>query len=53
MNNIKKADQKLAVVFITVIDTKTYSLQSNLLVPEKPSTKRYEELVDVLEAHLE
>ena len=30
----------------------TYALLSDLLAPEKPSTKTYQQLVDVLKAHL-
>ena len=48
-NNIK--DKKVPA-FISLIGPKTYGLLKNLLAPEKPSTKSYKELVDILGKHL-
>ncbi len=36
-----------------MVGAKTYALLSNLLAPEKPSTKTYDELVAVVKAHLD
>ena len=50
-NGIEDDDKKLAV-FLTVVGAKTYTLLSDLLAPEKPATKSYIELVEVLKTHL-
>ena len=50
-NSIDGDARKLAVL-LTVIGSKTYALLSDLLAPEKPATKSYAELVEVLKVHL-
>uniref|UniRef100_A0A3B3SNE8 CCHC-type domain-containing protein n=1 Tax=Paramormyrops kingsleyae TaxID=1676925 RepID=A0A3B3SNE8_9TELE len=39
------------VVFLSVIGAITYRLLRSLLAPEKPGTKMYQDLVDILNAH--
>ena len=46
-NGIEDEAKKLAV-FLTVVEAKTYTL----LAPEKPATKSYTELVEVLKTNL-
>ena len=46
-----KEENKVAVL-LTVIGPETYGLLRNLLTPEKPDSKEYEELVDILKGHL-
>ena len=50
-NSINDADKKRAV-FPTVIGPRAYSLLRNLVAPEKPATKSYSDLVDVMTKHL-
>ena len=50
-NEIADERKKIAV-FLTVIDTKKYTLLTNLVAPEKTATKMYIELVAALKAHL-
>lgn len=50
-NGITEGAKKLAV-FLTVIGVKAYALLSDLLAPDKPATKSYTELVEVLKTHL-
>ncbi|XP_038069806.1 uncharacterized protein K02A2.6-like [Patiria miniata] len=45
-------DDRKVPAFISLIGPKTYGLLKNLIAPEKPSTKSYTELVDVLRKHL-
>ena len=46
-------DDKKVAVLLSVIGSKTYSLLRNLLEPEKPSSKTYNELVGILKRHYE
>ena len=50
-NAITDGEKKRAV-FLTVIGKETYSLLSNLLAPDKPATKPYEELVTTVKNHV-
>ena len=52
MANAVDDDKKVAVL-LSVIGSKTYSLLRNLLEPEKPSSKTYDELVGTLKRHYE
>ena len=45
-------DRKKVAVFVTVIGAKAYALLRNLVARTKPYEKRYEELVEVMQAHL-
>ena len=49
-NQIKK-EQKVAVL-LTAIGPETYGLLRNLVTPEKPDSKSYQELVNTLQEHL-
>ncbi len=51
-NSIETAAKQRAV-FLTVVGAKTYALLSNLLAPEKPSTKTYDELVAAVKAYVD
>ena len=51
VNGIDKAEKKLAA-FLTLIGPQTYSLLSGLIAPDKPSTKAYADLKEVLRKHL-
>lgn len=50
-NNITTDEKKLAV-FLTLVGSKTYSLLSGLIAPDKPSTKSYADLKAILRRHL-
>ena len=52
MANAVDNDKKVAVL-LSVIGSKTYSLLRNLLEPEKPSSKTYDELEGILKRHYE
>ena len=45
-------DGKRVAVLLTAVGAPTYSLLCNLVAPDKPATKPYNELVAVLKAHL-
>ena len=49
--NKVKQDTKVPA-FLSLIGGKTYALLRSLISPEKPSTKTYDELTDILEKHL-
>ena len=44
--------KKQIAVLLTVIGSETYSLLRNLLSPERPSTKSFVDIVNVLKHHL-
>ena len=46
-----KSDNQVAVL-LTAIGPETYGLLRNLLTPEKPDARSYEELVEILNSHL-
>ena len=43
----------MLATFLTVVGPAAYALLSNLLSPEKPASKTYEELIAVMKNHLE
>ena len=45
-------DKKKVAVLLTAIGANGYSLLSNLVGPDKPATKKYDELVKALKDHL-
>ena len=49
-NNI---NDKKVPAFISLIGPKTYGLLKSLLAPEKPSTKSYKDLIEILGKHLD
>ena len=52
MNDVKDP-KKQAACLITVIGASTYTLLENLLSPEKPATKKLDELIEVLQHHFQ
>ena len=44
-------DEQKSSVFLAVIGASTYKLLNSLLAPEKPNTKTFDELVNVLQRH--
>lgn len=44
-------DVKLVPTFLSVMGPKTFNLLRNLLLPDKPGSKTYEQIVDTLTAH--
>ena len=51
-NEITDEGKKRAT-FLTVVGGKTYSLLSNLLAPEKPSSQSYADLVRAVKEHID
>eukprot|EP00731_Ephydatia_muelleri_P015743 Em0009g167a len=51
--NDVKDPKKQAACLITVIGASTYKLLENLLSPEKPATKKLDELIEVLQHHFQ
>ena len=49
-NGVKSENQ--VAVLLTAIGPETYGLLINLLTPEKPDARSYEELVEILNSHL-
>ena len=49
-NDIKVAERKRAIL-LSSVGSRTYSLMRNLLSPEKPGEKSYEELANLLQSH--
>ena len=49
-NGVKSENQ--VAVLLTAIGPETYGLLRNLLTPEKPDARLYEELVEILNSHL-
>lgn len=49
-NNIEN-ERKVAVL-LSVMGAKTYNLLRNLMAPTKPATKDFEDIVQVLQNHL-
>ncbi|XP_048590103.1 uncharacterized protein K02A2.6-like [Nematostella vectensis] len=49
-NGVRKENE--VAVLLTAIGPETYGLLRNLLTPEKPDTKTYKDLVDILSGHL-
>ena len=49
-NGVKSENQ--VAVLVTAIGPETYGLLRNLLTPEKPDARSYEELVEILNNHL-
>ena len=47
------ADGKKVAVLLTLIGTKAYTLLRNILAPDKPASKDYDQLVETLKAHLD
>ena len=47
------AEDKQVPVLLSIIGGKIYSLLSNLLAPEKPSSKTFAQLADVLQKHFQ
>ena len=45
-------DEKCVPALIACMGSAKYSLLKNLLAPDKPSTKTYKDIVDILTAHL-
>ena len=50
-NGIK--DDKQVPVFLTVIGSTTYALLSNLVSPDKPKEKSFQQLAEVLRRHFD
>ena len=50
-NGISDDSKKLAT-FLTVIGPSAYALLSNLVAPEKPASKTYDELVATMKSHV-
>jgi len=46
------AERKQVPVFLTVVGGKVYALLRDLLAPEKPDTKSFQELAQTLKTHL-
>ena len=46
------ADEKKTAALLTLLGEKSYGLLRNLTSPDKPSTKTFKELCDLLQAHL-
>ena len=44
-------EKKIVATFLTIVGSKTYNLLRDLLAPEKPSSRKYEELIEVLAKH--
>ena len=44
-------DELKSSVFLAVVGATTYKLLKSLLAPEKPNTKTFDELVNVLQRH--
>ena len=51
VNDIVDVKKKVAIC-LTVIGSNTYTLLRNLLSPEKPASKTFENLVETLKKHL-
>ena len=51
-NTVRAAEQKKIATFLTLIGPETYKLLKNLLSPEIPATKRFDELTEILRRHL-
>lgn len=49
-NEIK--DEKLVPTFLSIMGPKTFNLLRDLLQPEKPGSKTYQQIVDILANHL-
>ena len=47
------ADGKTVAVLLTVIGTKAYTLLKNIVAPDKPATKEYNQLVEAFRVHLD
>jgi len=47
------AERKQVPVFLTVVGGKVYALLRDLLAPEKPDTKSFQELAQTLKPHYE
>ena len=50
-NDVNTAEKKVATL-LTVVGAKTYAMIKDLVAPNKPATKTFEELVKILEDHL-
>ena len=48
-----EAQVKKRAILLSVCGAKTYQLIKNLIAPEKPTDKRYEEVVQVMKDHVE
>jgi hypothetical protein len=46
-------DDKRVATLITLVGEETYELLRNLCAPDKPASKRYEDLISLLRTHLE
>ncbi len=46
------ADDKKVAVLLSLMGAKTYGLLRSLLTPEKPADKTFQEIVDILNEHL-
>ena len=46
------ADKKKVAVLLTAIGASGYSLLRNLVAPDRPATKKYDELVKAMKDHL-
>ncbi len=46
------ADEKKVVVLLSLMGAKTYGLLCSLLTPEKPADKTFQQIVDILNEHL-
>ena len=46
-------NEKKVAVLLTVIGTKAYTLLRNIVVPDKPAAKEYDQLVEAFRAHLD
>lgn len=51
-NDIKEAERKRAVL-LSSVGAQTYALMRNLLSPNKPGDRTYEELVKLLKDHFQ
>ena len=47
------ANEKKVAVLLTVIGIKVYTLLRNIVAPDKPATKEYDQLVEAFRAHLD
>ena len=47
------ANEKKVAVLLTVIGTKAYTLLRNIVAPDKPAAKEYDQLVEAFRAHLD
>ena len=48
-----EGEKKIVATFLTIVGSKTYNLLRDLLAPEKPSSRKYAELIEVLQKHYE